>query len=176
MQPVNATPATPVATPTPTAAKPDADVRAGSGVQGVIGDLIRGSVAGYQATTRQTAVQADKASIYPFETVSTATSLLKQKTANVKFVGKATGLLHTIGGFALLIAASNVSSSLKSPGDSAVDLGNRVADAIDGRRTAEGWNLGWGIRSGEESAESAPVGAPVEQSTIGSALSALGMK
>lgn len=128
-------PATPVAT----------DPRAGTGIQGAIGNLIRGSVAGYAQATRTTAVQADKAAIHPFEAVTTATGLLKSSTANIKGVSKATSLVHTIGGFALLIMNANTSSMLRAPGETAVDIGNRVADMIDGKDTAKGWNLGWGV-------------------------------
>ncbi len=143
--PATTTTTTTTTTPTPVpVSTPDG---VGGGVQGVIGDLIRSTVAGYQQATKQAGVQADKAAIIPFETVSTATGLLKEKTQNVKGVGSATGLLHTIGGFALLILTANVASTLKSPGETAVDIGNRVADLIDGKSTAEGWNLGWGVRS-----------------------------
>lgn len=144
--------------------------RAGGGIQGIIGDLIRSSTAGYQQATKLAGVQVDKAAIHPFETVATATGLLKSKTANVKGVNKVTSLLHTIGGFALLIMASNTSSTMRSPGETAVDLGNRVADLIDGKNTAQGWSLGWGVRSPGEG-EDAP-----EESGIGSALGSMGMK
>lgn len=149
---------------------PAADPRAGGGVQGIIGDLIRSSAAGYQQATKLAGVQVDKGAIHPFETVSTATGLLKEKTAGIKGVGKATSLLHTIGGFALLIMSANASSTMRSPGETAVDIGNRVADIIDGKDTAQGWALGWGVRS-PDGGEEAP-----EESGIGSALGSLGMK
>ncbi|MCW2928302.1 MAG: hypothetical protein JWM86_2270 [Thermoleophilia bacterium] len=157
-------------TASPAGSTPVADPRAGGGVQGIIGDLIRSSTAGYQQATKLAAVQVDKGAIHPFETISTATGLLKEKTANIKGVNKATGLLHTIGGFALLIMTANASSTMRSPGDTAVDLGNRLADIIDGKDTAQGWALGWGLRS-PGSDEEAP-----EESGIGSALGSLGMK
>ncbi len=147
-----ATPATPA--PAPVATTPETDPRAGSGVQGIIGDLIRSTTAGYKQATKMTGIQADKAAMIPFETVSTGTALLKDKTAHIKGVNKATGLLHTIGGFALLILTANTTSTLRAPGETAVDIGNRVADLIDGRDTAEGWGIGWGIRTeanGEQS-------------------------
>ncbi len=159
---------TPAPAPVDTAA-PEADPRAGTGVQGVIADLIRGSVAGYKQATKLTGVQADKAAIIPFETVATGTALLKDKTANIKFVNKGTSLLHTIGGFALLILTANASSTLRSPGETAVDIGNRVADLIDGRDTAQGWGLGWGIRTEPDEGEQTV-------STLGSALDAAGMR
>jgi hypothetical protein len=162
----------PAATPGAPAA-PVADPRAG-GVQGLIGDAIRSSAAGYQTATRTSSVQAEKAAIHPFESVSTITGLLKDKTANIKGVGRATGLLHTIGGFALLIMSSNVTSSLKTPGDSAVDIANRVADLIDGRQTAEGWNLGWGVgRTGNQPVAPDP---NFSMSAIGAAMAKSGVK
>lgn len=166
----------PIATPTPSTAAPAAPAapvtapRAGGGVQGVIGDLIRSSAAGYQQATKLAGVQVDKGAIHPFETVATATGLLKQKTANVKGVSKATSLIHTIGGFALLILSANASSTMRSPGETAVDLGNRVADAIDGKDTAQGWALGWGLRT-PANGEQAP-----EESGIASALNSMGMR
>jgi hypothetical protein len=167
-----APPVTTTATPTPE--------QAGGGVQGVIGDLLRSSAAGYQASARTSAVQADKAAIHPFEAVTTATGLVKQKTANVPVVSRATGMLHTIGGFAMLIMTANVSSTLRSPGDTAVDLGNRVADLIDGRSTIDGWSLGWGLRtpgSGEGDEDGGDqVSLPVATSALGAALAGAGMK
>ncbi len=168
------TPAAAPKTTTPPPATPDGgDVNAGGGVQGVIGDALRAGAAGYSAVTRQQSVEADKIAIHPFETVATATGLLKNKTANVKYVNKATSLLHTIGGFAMLVLTSNVSSTLRSPGNTAVDLANRVADAIDGKDTAEGWSLGWGLRAPDN--EEAPSGQGV-QTGLGAALAANGVK
>lgn len=148
MQPVASTPAiaTPPAPAASSAPTPDESL-AGTGVQSIIADAIRGTVAGYKQSTRMSGVQADTAAMIPFETVVTSTGLLKNATANVPGVNKATGLLHTIGGFAMLILTSNVSGTIKAPGETAVDLGNRVADLIDGRDTAQGWGIGWGIRS-----------------------------
>lgn len=161
--------ATPIVTATPAAAaapkQPTAPDNAGTGVQGIIADVIRSTTAGYKQATKQAGVQADKAAIVPFETVATGTALLKEKTANIKGVNKATSVLHTIGGFALLILTANASSTLRSPGETAVDIGNRVADLIDGRTTAEGWSLGWGIRADE----------PEEDILTGSELGAAGM-
>jgi hypothetical protein len=176
MQPVARTTPTPPTT-APNAGAPAGDPRAGGGgVQGLIGDVIRSSAAGYQAVARGTAVEADKAAIHPFEAVSTATGLLKDKTAKVKGVNKATGLLHTIGGFAMLILTSNVSGTLRAPGETAVDVANRVADMIDGRDTAQGWNLGWGVRTTDGAVEPAAGQAPVAVSGLGAALVAAGMK
>lgn len=162
----------PIVTTTPSAPsaaqKPEADPRAGGGVQGVVGDLLRSSVAGYKQATKLTAVQAEKAAMVPFEAVTTGTGLLKDKTANIKFVNKGTSLLHTVGGFALLIMSMNATSTLRSPGETAVDIGNRVADLIDGKDTAEGWGLGWGIRTDPEEGEASV-------SPIGDALSNAGM-
>ena len=171
MDPVAATPVIIATATTPPAAAvtpapaPTPEV-AGGGIQGIIGDLIRSSTAGYKQASKLTGVQADKAAIIPFETVTTATGLLKEKTANIKGVNKATGLLHTIGGFALLIMTSNMSSTLRAPGETAVDIGNRVADLIDGKDTAEGWGLG--SPDGDEGEENV--------SALGSALGNAGMK
>lgn len=174
MDPVAAKPmtTTPSTTPSPapeTVVTPESDPRAGGGVQGVIGDLIRSTTAGYKQATKMTGIQADTAAMIPFETVSTGTALLKEKTAHIKGVGRATGLLHTIGGFALLIMTSNMSSTLRGPGETAVDIGNRVADLIDGKDTAQGWGLGWGIRSEPEEGEETV-------SALGSALGNAGMQ
>lgn len=174
MDPVAATPMTTAmpATPHPASAPvgtPRADSRAGGGIQGIIGDLIRSTTAGYKQATKMTGVQADKAAMIPFETVSTGTGLLKDKTAHIKGVGKATGLLHTIGGFALLIMSANTTSTLRAPGETAVDIGNRVADLIDGRDTAAGWGIGWGIRTDPDDGEQSI-------STLGSALGNAGMQ
>jgi hypothetical protein len=166
MQPVAATTQIPSSTPTVPVDGP----RAGGGVQGAIGDLLRGGAAGYQAGARMEAVQADKAAIVPFETVITGTSLLKDKTAHIKYVNKATGLLNTIAGFGMLILASNVSGTLRAPGDAAVDLAGRVADAIDGKDTAKGWSIGWGVRS------EAGVPEAATTSVLGAALANAGMK
>jgi hypothetical protein len=179
MQPVAANPVTITSAPpaaAPTHQPAAADPRAGAGVQGAIADLIRGSASGYQTATRIAGVQADKAAIHPFETVSTATGLLKQKTANIKGLNRATGMLHTIGGFGLLIMTANLSSGIKAPGNTAVDLGNRVADLIDGRSTAKGWSLGWGINVDPASPPSDAALAASPESTVGSALGSLGMK
>jgi hypothetical protein len=173
MDPVAAQPMTIATSTTPTPAPatttPEVDPRAGGGIQGIIGDLIRSTTAGYKQASKMTGIQADKAAIIPFETVSTGTALLKEKTANIKGVNKATGLLHTIGGFALLIMSANMSSTLRAPGETAVDIGNRVADLIDGKDTAEGWGLGWGIRTDPDEGEETV-------STLGSALGNAGMK
>lgn len=176
---------TPQPTTTPSAPVADAP-RAGGGVQGFIGDVIRSAAAGYQTATRVAGVEADKAAIHPFEGVSTITGTLKEKTANVKGLNKLTGPLHTIGGFALLIMTANTSSALRAPGDTAVDLGNRIADAIDGRKTTNGWNLGWGIRSpeggdgdeGSAGASDAAAGSDelVAVSGLGAALAQSGMQ
>lgn len=163
-----ATATTPPAAAVTPAPAPNPEI-AGGGIQGIIGDLIRSTTAGYKQASKLTAVQADKAAIVPFETVITGTSLLKDKTAHIKGVGKATGLLNTIAGFGMLIMTSNVASTLRAPGETAVDIGNRVADLIDGKDTAEGWGIGWGIRS-----DSAQGEATV--STLGSALGNAGMK
>lgn len=163
---------TPPATPAPAAGTaPAAHPRAGEGVQGVIGDLIRGSAAGYEQATKLTAVQADKAAIHPFETVSTATALLKSKTAGIKGVGRATGLLHTIGGFALLIMTANASGTLRSPGRTAVELGNKVADLIDGKDTSKGFSMGWLTPPPQDGDAE-----PIVESSVGSALSSMGMR
>lgn len=154
----------------PSTTPPAADPQAGGGVHGAIGDLLRGGAAGYQAAARMEAVQADTAAIVPFETVISATSLLKDKTAHIKGVGKATSLLNTIAGFGMLILASNVSGTLRAPGDTAVDLAGRVADAIDGKETTAGWSIGWGVRS--------QAGTPnaVATSSLGAALATAGVK
>ena len=167
MQPVSSTPATP-AQPTTTPA-PVADPRAGTGVQGVIGDFMRGAGDGYQQAGKMAGVQADKAAIHPFEAVATATGLLKQKTANVKYVNKATGLLHTIGGFAMLILTANASGILRSPGQTGNELAHKAADLIDGKQTSQGFTPGWFMTPPAEG-ETAPEGA------VGSALGSLGMK
>lgn len=168
------TPVSPAAGSTPAPASPDKPTEqplAGGGVQGAIGDLIRSSAAGYQAATHQEQVAADKIAIHPFETVATATGLLKDKTKNVKYVNQATSLLHTIGGFAMLILTSNVTSTLGSQGSTAVDLANRVADAIDGKDTAQGWSLGWGLRSPDGEKGEMP-----EMTGLGATLAANGVK
>jgi len=135
-----AAPPTSASTPVPVA-----DPLGVGGIRGGIADFIRGSGAGYQAATREASIVADKAAIHPFETVATATALLKDVTKNIKYVNKATSLVNTIGGFALLIGVSNVTTGLRSPGDTASDLAHRVADLIDGKKTARGWSLGWGV-------------------------------
>lgn len=171
MTSITATPApTTPATPAPAAAS---EPRAGGGVQGVIGDVLRGAGSGYAQATKMAAVQADKAAIHPFETVSTATGLLKEKTANVKGVNKATGLLHTIGGFAMLIMTANASGILRSPGTTGSELAHKMADMIDGRETSKGFTPGWFMTPPAEGDEPAP--AP-EASGIGSALGSLGMR
>lgn len=166
MTTISSTPTAAPAPATPAAPAP----RGNGGVQGVIGDLLRSGAAGYEQATKMSGVQADKAAIVPFESVSTATGLIKDKTANIKGVSKATGLLHTVGGFAMLIMASNVGSSLKAPGATGVDLANRAADLIDGKKTAQGWSLGWGVRAGANGEEE-----PVENGAVGSTLDSLGM-
>lgn len=169
MQPVATTIATPVAPPTRTPAA--ADPRTGGGVQGVIGDVLRGAGAGYAQATKQAGVQADKAGIHPFETVSTATGLLKQKTANVTGLNRATGILHTVGGFAMLILTANASGTLRTPGQTASELAHAVADLVDGRDTATGFSGGW-FTPPAPGAE--PVAPPA--SSVGSALGSLGMR
>lgn len=169
MQPVSSTPITPT-TPQPAATPaPVADPRAGTGVQGFIGDVLRGAGDGYQQAGRMTGVQADKAAIHPFEAVSTATGLLKQKTANIKGVNKATGLLHTIGGFAMLIVTANAAGILRSPGRTGNEFAHKVADMVDGRQTSQGFSPGWFMTPPAEG-ETAPEGA------VGSALGSLGMQ
>lgn len=181
MQPVATRPATTPIAPA-AAAEPagTAPAVAGGGLQGLIGDALRSGAAGYQAVARQSAVQADKAAIHPFEAVTTATGLLKEKTSGLKGVNRATGILHTVGGFAMLILTANVSAGLRSPGETAVDVANRVADAIDGRDTAQGWSLGWGIRTpgdddGTEDGGEQPNPA-FSVSPLGAALAASGMQ
>lgn len=142
----------PVATPPVKDATPPL---AGGGVQGAIGDALRASAGGYLASTKVAAVEVDKGMIYPFESVATATGLLKEKTAGIKGLSKATSILHTVGGFALLILSSNLSATVRAPGETAVDLANRVADAIDGRESADGWFIGWNTRAGASSTPSA---------------------
>jgi hypothetical protein len=165
MQPVSNT------TVAPTTTTPDAkEPLVGGGVQGAVGDFIRAAGAGYATAAAQEAVAVDKASIHPFEALGTATGLLRDKTAHVKGVNKATSILHTVGGFAMLILTSNVSGTLRAPGDTAQDLANHVADAIDGKQTATGWSLGWGVRTPEGEDAAAP------RSDIGSALAQAGVQ
>lgn len=171
MQPVSS--ATTIPATTAAAPKPEADPRAGTGIQGVIGDALRGAGSGYQQATKLTGVQADKAAIHPFEAVTTATGLLKEKTANVKGVGKATGLIHTIGGFAMLIMTANAAGILRSPGQTGSEIAHKVADLIDGEQTAKGFTPGWFMTP---PAEGEDASAPLPQSGIGSALSSMGMK
>jgi hypothetical protein len=45
-----------------------------------------------------------------------------------------------------------------------------VADAIDGKQTAQGWNLGWGIVAGGEGDQ-----VKAAPSIVGNALANLGM-
>lgn len=159
------------ATPAPLASAPAAATkpRQGGGIQGFLGDVLRGAGAGYAAATNTASVQVDKAMIHPFESVSTATGLIKEKTAGIKYVSKATSLLHTVGGFALLIGTSNISGGMKAPGATGNDLLTRIADVIDGRDTAQGWSLGWGAVVDPETGEQS-----VAQSGIGAALQSLG--
>jgi hypothetical protein len=63
-----------------------------------------------------------------------------------------------------------VSGTLRAPGDAAVDLAGRVADAIDGKDTAKGWSIGWGVRS------EAGVPEAATTSVLGAALANAGMK
>jgi hypothetical protein len=168
MQPVASTPIT-TATP-----NPPTDANAGGGVQGVIGDFLRGAGDGYQQSAKLTAVQADKAAIHPFEAVATATGLLKNKTANIKYVNKATGLLHTIGGFAMLIMTSNASGVLRSPGVTANELAHKAADLIDGKDTSKGFTPGWFMTPPAEGEQAVPLSEA--QGAVGSALGNLGMK
>jgi hypothetical protein len=99
----------------------------------------------------------------------TGTSLLKDKTAHIKGVNKATNILNTVAGFGLLILSANTSGTLRAPGETARDLVDHVADAIDGKKTANGWNLGWGVVAGGEQ-------DTADTSGVGSALSSFGMK
>lgn len=178
MQPVaittpTAVPPASAATPAPAApAAPAADPRAGTGVQGVIGDILRGAGSGYEQATKMTSVQADKAAIHPFETVSTATGLLKDKTRDIKGVNKATGILHTIGGFAMLIMTANASGVLRSPGVTGSEIAHKVADLIDGRNTSKGFTPGWFMTPPAEGEDA----APLPEGAVGSALSSMGMK
>jgi hypothetical protein len=158
-------------TPAPTTpaapAQPGDNVTGNGGVQGAVADLLRGAGAGYAKAAKMESIQSDKAAIVPFETIMTGTSLLKDKTAHIKGVGRATGLLNTIAGFGLLIVSANTSGTLSAPGATAQDLGNHVADMIDGKDTANGWNLGWGVVAGEKEESS---------SMVGDALTNLGMR
>lgn len=153
------TPNSPVAPATPV------NPREGGGVQGFIGDVLRGSGAGYVAAGNASALQVDKAMIHPFELVATATGLLKEKTAGIKVLNKVTSLVNTIGGFALLIGTANVSTTMKASGETAFDITTRLADLVDGRDTATGWSLGWGVRTDEETGE-----PEMTQSGLGAAL------
>lgn len=169
MMSISPTPApiTTVATP----AQPVSRQEQGGGVQGAIGNLIRSGSAGYATASAAMAVQSDKAAIHPFETVMTLTGFLKEKTAGIKGLAKATSLLNTIAGFGMLIGSATVSGTLRAPGQTAQDLGNRVADLIDGRKTAGPPSLGWGVRL------DAATGEPtLTDAGAGSTLAALGMK
>lgn len=158
--------ATPTSTPaTPVSGSPRAGV---GGVQGAIGDLIRASAAGFQTSTNGNAITVDKAAIVPFEGVMTATGVLKEKTAHIKGLSKATGLINTVAGYGMLILTANVSGSVRSPGNTVVDLGGRLADLIDGKKTATGWHVGWGLAA--DGSRVPPTSA------VGDALDALGMK
>lgn len=129
------------------AANPAANApRAGGGVRGYLGDVVRAMGSGYAALTDATSVEAERASIHPFEGVTGLTGALRDATRNVRGLGRATGLLHTGAGFGMLIAANTVASGLRAPGDSVVDLTHRAADLIDGRDAAPAWSLGWGVR------------------------------
>lgn len=172
MQPVAATRPAPVAQPsTPPAAAADA-TRAGGGVQGLIGDALRGAGAGYAHATRLEAVQADKAAIHPFEAVTTATGLLKQKTANVPVLGRASSILHTVGGFAMLILTANVAGTLRAPGQTGAEIANAAADLIDGRDTSKGFSMGW-FATPQGAGEQPPA---LPEGSVGAALGALGMR
>lgn len=178
MQPVASTPpalvppATPGAPAPAAAAAPAADPRAGTGVQGVIGDILRGAGAGYEQATKMTSVQADKAAIHPFETVTSATGLLKDSTKDIKVVNKATGILHTIGGFAMLIMTANVGGVLRSPGVTGSEIAHKVADLVDGRNTSKGFTPGWFMTPPAEGDQA----APLPEGPVGSALTSMGMK
>ncbi len=153
-----------VSTPAPDASKPADPVVAG-GAHAAVGDMLRSASDGYQTAASQLAVQSDKAAIYPFEAVTTLTGLLRDRTAAIKGLNKATSMLHTIGGMAMLIMANTVSSTLRAPGDTAHDVAYRVADAIDGRKTASGWNLGWGVTT-PQSTESTTSSNPIEAALL----------
>ncbi|MCW2960520.1 MAG: hypothetical protein JWM90_907 [Thermoleophilia bacterium] len=103
-----------------------------------VAQTIRELGAGFRNGARLEGVQADKAAIHPFETVATLTSLLKNSTSNIKFVNKATSLVHTIGGFALLIAGAQASGALKAPGDTLGTMFGQLADVIDGTNQSQG--------------------------------------
>lgn len=98
---------------------------------------------GFRNGARLEGVQADKAAIHPFETVATLTSLLKSSTANVKYVNKATSMVHTIGGFALLIAGAQASGALKAPGSVLGTMFGQLADVIDGTNQSNGLIPPW---------------------------------
>lgn len=165
--------ATPTAVPTTPVVTPVAPIaeQASGKVQGVIADFLRGAGDGYQQATKLAGTQADKAAIHPFEAVSTVTGVIKDKTANIKYVNKATGILHTIGGFGMLLMTANASGVLRSPGITANELAHKAADLIDGRKTSQGFTPGWftvptpGVAA-----------APLPESGVGSALSSMGMK
>ena len=140
--------ATPVSTPPVTAAtpqqpaQPEQPASAADKVRGAVADVIRGIGAGWEAQSTGSAVTVDKAAIYPIETVYTATDLLRKSTANIKYVNKATGLLHTVGMFGGLIYATNTSGMVRATGDNGNELLHQVADLVDGQDTAQGWNNG----------------------------------
>jgi hypothetical protein len=130
--------------------------------QDAVADVLRAGGAGYAAAASKAAVQVDKAAITPFEGVLTLTGLLKGKTANIPVLGKATGLLHTIAGFGLLIAAASVAGAVRAPGNAAHDISNKVADVIDGGATSAS-SLNWGVATdaatGEEYSELSGIGS-----------------
>lgn len=166
MTTISKTPAT-----TPPVAAPSALGRA----QRAVADFVRAAGAGYNAVSKQSAVEVDKAAIHPFEAVSTVTGVIKDKTANIKGVNRATNILHTIGAFGMLVLTANVSGTVRAPGETASDIANHIADAIDGRKTANGWGIGWGLRSAADKPASGD-DTFVAQSALGAALAQAGMR
>jgi hypothetical protein len=105
-----------------------------------VANAIRDIGTGLAEGSNQIGVAADKGAIYPFEAVASLTGMLKDATAKVPFVSKGTSLVHTIGGFAVMIAASQVSGTLKAPGSVARDMLFGLANAIDGSKQSGGFS------------------------------------
>ena len=107
----------------------------GSGVRGAMGTALRSVGAGVETIAGSAAVEAERAMQVPHEGVIAGTMTLRDATANVPVVNKATRLLDKVAGVALLASTANLVQGYAQPGQTISSIAHRAADLIDGPTT-----------------------------------------
>ena len=124
----------------------------GGGVRGAIGTALRSIGSGYETITTAAAREAETAMQVPHEGVVAATMTLRDSTANVPVVNKATRLLDKVAGVTMLASTANVVHGYAGPGQSISAIAHKAADLIDGKDSTGDWSSGTAPTQGVDGA------------------------